>query len=518
MSQERKDDRLQPVLPDDEEPPQVYGVVKRGEGFALDRRTFLGGLAAGALVSASGREASGQQPTMKAESSQPQTGQTGAKPAVEVKGEGCAGAKLKGHKKPVNTLAFSPDGKLLVSGGADGAIKLWALPEGKLLATLTGHSGGSVGVAGVAFSSDGKLLASGGADSTIKLWTLPKDKPLTTLGGHTGWITSVAVSPDGKLLASASRDNTVKLWGLPEGKLLTTLTGHGNSITAWVVSVVISPDGKLLASGSGDKTIKLWALPDGKLLTTLTGHLGRITALAIGPDGKLLASSGADNSINLWTLPQGNLLTTLRSERSLSLAISPDGKLLASGGGDHGIITLWALPEGKLLTVLAGRSGGVNALAFDPAGKLLASGSTDGAIQLWPLPRGESSRCLWDPDATAAGTQAKTYRQMGPNIVTAPCKTPLPPGATCICNCVAGAIHYPGRETVCVCDTITVAASAALPAGVVCICDTISVGTYRFSLPQGHKQQFSGTVCTCNTICTCDTISTSSGGHYWYPS
>jgi WD40 repeat protein len=111
------------------------------------------------------------------------------------------------------------------------------------------------------------LLASGGEepDRTIHLWSLPDGVLLKTLSGHTGGVYSVAFSPDRRLLASAGGypdDKTIKLWSLPDGALLRTLSGH----TGFLRSVAIGPDGRLLASGSDDQTIRLWSLPDGKQL------------------------------------------------------------------------------------------------------------------------------------------------------------------------------------------------------------------------------------------------------------
>ena len=158
----------------------------------------------------------------------------------------------------VYDMVISPDGSHLISGGDDKTVKLWTLPEGKPLGTLTGHT---AGVTALAISMDGKLLASGGgsSDREIRLWTAPKYTPLVTMTGHTDSVFSMAFSPDGKQLASGGRDNTIRLWTLPEGKIQNIIEVPGRSVFG-VQSVAFSPNGKYLVSGDDDGRIFLLEL------------------------------------------------------------------------------------------------------------------------------------------------------------------------------------------------------------------------------------------------------------------
>ncbi|MBC6477892.1 MAG: trypsin-like peptidase domain-containing protein [Hormoscilla sp. GM7CHS1pb] len=237
---------------------------------------------------------------------------------------------LKGHSDVVYSVAISPDGQLLASGSDDNTIKIWNLGSGRLLRTLTGHSG-DVNSVGQAWGPDGQLLASGSGDRTIKIWNLGSGRLLRTLTGHSRWVRSVAISPDGQLLASGSDDRTIKIWNLGSGRLLRTLTGHSH----WVNSVAISPDGQLLASGSRDRTIKIWNLESGRLLRTFKGHSHWVNSVAISPYGQLLASGSYDRTIKIWNLESGRLLRTLtgHSDWVRSVAFSPDGQTIVSGGG-----------------------------------------------------------------------------------------------------------------------------------------------------------------------------------------
>jgi predicted NACHT family NTPase len=171
---------------------------------------------------------------------------------------------LSGHTDYVNSVAFSPDGRLLASGSSDKTIKLWDVATGSLVRTLSGHTWS---VFSVAFSPDGRLLASG-SYREIKLWEVATGSEVRTLSGHVSDVTSVAFSPDGRLLASGSFDTTINLWDVATGSLVRTLPDSRAS----VYSVAFSPDGRLLASGSLEETIKLWDVTTGSLVRTLTGH------------------------------------------------------------------------------------------------------------------------------------------------------------------------------------------------------------------------------------------------------
>ncbi|MBD1803884.1 CHAT domain-containing protein [Microcoleus sp. FACHB-SPT15] len=183
-------------------------------------------------------------------------------------GSGKVRRTLRGHGWDVRSVAFSPDGQFLVSGGIDGAIKIWNWRTGELLHTLNRPSpsdligslvswfDSSIGsLWSVAISPDGQTLASGGSDQPIMLWNSSTGKLLRTLTEHSGTVLSVAFSPDGQTLVSGGDDNTIRIWNFQTGELLHTLRHLGP-----VKSVAFSPDGQTLVSGSADMTVKIWRL------------------------------------------------------------------------------------------------------------------------------------------------------------------------------------------------------------------------------------------------------------------
>ena len=283
-----------------------------------------------------------------------------------------------GHKIALNSVGFSPDGKTIVSGGADGTISFWDI-SGKLMGQrFKGHQGD---VWSIRFSPDGKTIVSSGSDGTIRLWDTsgnPVGEPFT---GHQGGIRSIALSPDGKTIVSGGKDKTVRLWtrqGLLIGQ---PWTGHEDE----VASVAWSPDGKTIASGSNDGQIRLWNT-SGKLITQpFKGHEGAwIRSLAFSPTGRAIVSGGFDGTISVWDIRGNPLLghPLIGHVGSVeSVVLSPDGKTIFSSD-DKGTIRLWDT-DGYLIGQPFTQDGEVSSVAFSPDGKTIVSGGVDGTIRLW---------------------------------------------------------------------------------------------------------------------------------------
>jgi uncharacterized caspase-like protein len=270
----------------------------------------------------------------------------------------------------VNSLAYSPDGKLLAVASGDGTIRLWETLGGNLLAILEGHK---QSVESVAFSPDGRLLVSGGWDGDVRIWNVQSRQLLKTLRGHEGGVWSVAFSPDGKLVASGGVDHTARIWDAEDGRPIAVLRDHRDEVT----TVAFSPHGKILATGSRDQTVKLWSSENGLRLGNIRlPYKDAIETIAFSPDGKILATGSRDQTIKLWSLFDGRELRTFLGHTSTVnlIAFSPDGKTLASGSYDQ-TIKIWDVGSGKELRSLTGHNQQITAISFSPDGMTLASGS-----------------------------------------------------------------------------------------------------------------------------------------------
>lgn len=299
--------------------------------------------------------------------------------------------ELIGKTGNINDLTFSSNEFTLAGASSENTVYLWNIHTGELIYTLTEHERY---VHTVAFSPDGKILVSGSTSETeggsIRLWNPETGKLLKTIKGHDSITYALAFHPNGKTFASGGSEpkkglGTVKLWDTDTGKLLKTINNvHKTSVN----SVAYSPNGKILASAGWDGLIQLWDANTGEYIRTLPSKYKRLVkCIVFSPDGKILASGGIQTGIIFWDTDSWEVIKQIdENENDIDtnkLAFSPNGKTLASGHNDY--IILWDVNTYSKMKVLMHGEYSDIVLAFSIDGQKLATGGRYTQTRLWQL-------------------------------------------------------------------------------------------------------------------------------------
>ena len=302
------------------------------------------------------------------------------------------------HSGPIYAAQFSPDGTSIATAGYDRRVLLWNPDEVQPVdiarrldneadppapfRELAQHEGP---VRTLAFSPDGSQLLSGGQDNVLRLWDLATNEQRAVLRGHASHVRDCVFSPDGKLLLSAGRDQQIKLWQPSAyGESLVLGSGENAKQIDAVLAARYSRDGKYIVTANRDRTATLWdAQRQTQLQFFAEGHDFLASSSVFFAQGARLATSGGDSTVRIWDVATGTEILQLNGTgRTATLAVSPDGQWIATGSAGNDAI-VWSAQTGEQVAVLAGHEAAVTALGFTPDGQTLATGDDLGRCRLW---------------------------------------------------------------------------------------------------------------------------------------
>ncbi|HKU38840.1 MAG TPA: serine/threonine-protein kinase, partial [Polyangiales bacterium] len=237
--------------------------------------------------------------------------------------------KLVGHDSAVRSVAFSRDGKVLLTRSDDNTARVWRTDGSTppIVLHVAPHE-----LRAAALSPDGRYVLTGSSDSTARVWTVDSSAEPRFLNGHQAAVVVVAFSPDGRKVATGSDDTTARIWNTSGAGESIVLRGQGAPLRA----LAYAPDGRHLATGAEDGSVRVWSADGTGEPLVLPGHTGPVITLAFSPNSRRLLSTSADKTLRVWSIegPDAPIVLRGHSGRVLTAAFSPDGKLIASGSDD----------------------------------------------------------------------------------------------------------------------------------------------------------------------------------------
>ena len=281
------------------------------------------------------------------------------------------------HSSYALDVAFSVDGRTLISSGMDNVVKMWSAPDWQFLRVLEGHD---KSVNSVALSPDGQTLATCSTDATAKLWSFPGGELRHTLRDRKKTVSAVRFSPDGQWLAASWYGGRATAWTTSGEEVVGIKASSKN-----LVAVAFVGDGRTLATAGLGDDILLWSLPSVDPAGGLTGHQTAVMALAPVREGSTLISLGYEQTIKHWDVQAQRERASylLEGPPARGLAVSPDETLIAVAM--EGQVQIRLLEDGSLQSELPISTKAVYGMAFSPDGRWLAAGAADGKIRVWEM-------------------------------------------------------------------------------------------------------------------------------------
>jgi WD40 repeat protein len=298
--------------------------------------------------------------------------------------------RLDDHTDSVTSVAFSPDGELIVSGSRDCTIRVWDVATGDIISgPFEGHAGA---VTCVTFSPDGKQIISGSEDQTVRIWDVWTGRTVCRPSlGHTDSVICVVCSTDGRHIASGSKDKTIRLWDARTGEIVSApFQGHKSSVVsiAFLGREIVS-----CSNGRNNEAFRCYDMDTGNPVLSHFNQDTEVYPMAVSPDGKLIISYyyfrdnlGLNLKYQLWDVETECPLALMSlGDRNGAVTFSPGNQYIAQGQYDN-LIEVCDARSGSLVAVpFDGHTDSVTCIAFSPDGKHIVSGSMDQTARVWEV-------------------------------------------------------------------------------------------------------------------------------------
>jgi len=317
------------------------------------------------------------------------------KAAAELEGASAASRALgvlSGHTDIVYSVAFSPNGKQIVTASADNSIRLWDAATARQTAIFRGSERW---FASARFSPDGRRVVAASYDGTARVWDLRTFRQVAVMRGHAEFVLSAAFSPDGRRVVTASEDGTARIWDADTGRQLAILHGH----TGAVWSAAFSNDGMRIVTASDDKTARIWDAQAAREIGVLRGHQGAVQSAAFSPDDKSIVTASADSTARIWNTATAQQIEVLRGHEDTvkSAVFSADGTRIVTASRDR-TARIWDALTAREIATLRGHDRAVGEAMFSPDGTRIVTASNDGTARIWDARTGSGTASMYGHD------------------------------------------------------------------------------------------------------------------------
>jgi WD40 repeat protein len=300
---------------------------------------------------------------------------------------------LKSDPKDFHSAAFSPNGQCIAFTQGS-TLQVWDMVTGSQRCIMKGHSDTATCIA---FSPNSTVIASGSQDRTLRIWDAATGAGRLVTTGHTKSVNALAFAPDGQTVVSASSDGTLRVWDVLSGTELRVIDADSGQLYC----VAFSPDGATIALGGSYRTIQLWSATSYSRQHALGRHSDGVQTFAFSPDGKSIVSCDIDGLARIWDATTGIEERSLRDD-VLCVAYSPDGKSVAMGLKD-GTARIWdANAHATTHSSTDGHQGEISSISFSPDGMLIASSSDDRTVRVWNAITGAERHVMEVEDAVTS--------------------------------------------------------------------------------------------------------------------